>query len=188
MSPGRQTPNRDLGQESRWPATAGEPTSGSGSPTDSGSGPSPGSTLTPVDPGYYNPAADRADRESYYGEVDLGAGKAELYQALSQLLKEAHVRKLGYSEARHEHLYPRVDLHPDGRLHSLYSGAGLDPRLQARARLSNSGRRRGWSGYSAFRASVGSTRAARRAGVKLPAVTVTSTNVPATRKVPASPG
>ena len=77
--------------------------------------------------GYYNAEADRAAREDYYREIDLGAGRAELFDALSDLLGSTHARKIRYRDSRLEHLYPRVDLHPDGLLRSVYSGAGFAP-------------------------------------------------------------
>ncbi len=76
---------------------------------------------------YYNAEADRAAREEYYRDVDLDAGRGELFDALSSLLAASHARKIRYRDSRLEHLYPRIDLHPDGLLRSIYSGDGFAP-------------------------------------------------------------
>lgn len=76
---------------------------------------------------YYNPEADRAARDEYYREIDFDAGRGELFDALSSLLAATHARKIRYRDSRLEHLYPRVDLHPDGLLRSVYSGDGFAP-------------------------------------------------------------
>ncbi len=76
---------------------------------------------------YYNAEADRAARDHYYREIDFDAGRGELFDALSSLLAATHAHKIRYRDSRLEHLYPRVDLHPDGLLRSVYSGDGFAP-------------------------------------------------------------
>lgn len=72
---------------------------------------------------YYDAAADQADRDAYYrGELLSLEGRA-LYEGVSALLKSTH-EPSNYAPARN--LYPWVDLRPDLRLRSVYSGDELD--------------------------------------------------------------
>ena len=76
---------------------------------------------------YYDAAADELDMEQYYQGIAEDAqlvGK-RLFDALHQLVKKTHHTVLSYKRARLEYLYPRVDLHPDGQLKSIYSGEGF---------------------------------------------------------------
>lgn len=68
---------------------------------------------------YYDPEADRAARDRYY------AGIHPTRATLHDLLVRTHVRCPAYRPCRM--LYPWVDLHPDLKLHSLHSGAAVDP-------------------------------------------------------------
>ncbi len=77
---------------------------------------------------YYDEAADLGDIEDYYAgiaEDEFLVGQP-LFDALHSLLKETHVTVLSYKQARLEHLYPWVDLRPDRKLNSIYSGEGFD--------------------------------------------------------------
>jgi endonuclease G, mitochondrial len=80
---------------------------------------------------YYDAQADSAARDRFYGDVDLEAGPTELYASLSELLEATHRPRPSYRPV--EHLYPWVDLHPDGTLHHIYSGTHADPEDVIRA-------------------------------------------------------
>jgi endonuclease I len=69
---------------------------------------------------YVDPEADRAARDAYYAGVDLELTGPELLRTLTGLVTGTHQEELEYRPA--EYLYPWVDLHPDLRLHHLYSG------------------------------------------------------------------
>ncbi|MEO1002889.1 MAG: trypsin-like peptidase domain-containing protein [Cyanobacteria bacterium J06638_7] len=74
---------------------------------------------------YYDAEADGAEAERYYSAIDPEAEPAELSANLAELLRSSHQRPLSYSPSRH--LYPWIDLHPDLRLRSIYSGQEFDP-------------------------------------------------------------
>ncbi|MGC0378946.1 endonuclease [Streptomyces sp. SAI-229] len=80
---------------------------------------------------YYDARADAAARDAYYAGVDTGAGGEELREALAELLKETHERRPSYDPSRM--VYPWVDLHPDRRLRSVYSGKTFSPEEFIRA-------------------------------------------------------
>ncbi|MEV5935115.1 endonuclease [Streptomyces sp. NPDC052079] len=67
---------------------------------------------------YYDRTADHAARDAYYAHV--GGGGDALRRALTTLLTETHEPQPKYKPMRL--VYPWVDLHKDGRLHSIYSG------------------------------------------------------------------
>ncbi|MEU6811159.1 endonuclease [Streptomyces sp. NPDC046831] len=69
---------------------------------------------------YYDRSADAAAQAAYYTGIDAGAGGPALREALTGLLEETHERRPSYKPARM--VYPWVDLHPDRRLRSVYSG------------------------------------------------------------------
>ena len=73
---------------------------------------------------YYDEAADRTDRARYYAGV--GTGSAPSAAQLSALLETTHTTKVRYDSGRW--IYPKADLHPDGKLRSIYSGVSFDPR------------------------------------------------------------
>ncbi|GEO04696.1 hypothetical protein AAE02nite_23600 [Adhaeribacter aerolatus] len=77
---------------------------------------------------YYDQAKDKAAKEAYYKNIQVGdlSGR-ELYEQLHELLEKSHTTRLTYNQARHQHLYPRVDLHPDKMLHSIYTGEVYAP-------------------------------------------------------------
>lgn len=74
---------------------------------------------------YYDASSDAVERDAYYAGVDAGAGGAALREALTDLLKETHERRPSYAPSRM--VYPWVDLHPDRRLRSVYSGKTFSP-------------------------------------------------------------
>jgi endonuclease I len=67
---------------------------------------------------YYDREADRAAAESYYDGVALAQ--------LGELLRSTHAHTPRYKPS--QELYPWVDLQPDGRLRSLYTGQEFEPR------------------------------------------------------------
>jgi endonuclease G len=69
---------------------------------------------------YYDEAADQGNRDAYYADIDSTADSEALFHALSQSLRQTHSSPLSYKPM--QHVYPWVDLHPDGRLRSIYSG------------------------------------------------------------------
>lgn len=77
---------------------------------------------------YYDAAEDEAAAAAYWDGVDWDAPAETLFTELSQRLEATHDPRHGYSRARHEFLYPAIDLHRDGQLKNIYSGATLDPR------------------------------------------------------------
>ncbi|UOQ43938.1 endonuclease [Halobacillus salinarum] len=75
---------------------------------------------------YYDDEQDDRDKKNYYKEIDFSSSKSdELRESLSQLLRDTHKKKLSYDPS--EHLYPWVDLRPDGELMSIYSGQNRKP-------------------------------------------------------------
>jgi endonuclease G len=73
---------------------------------------------------YYNEEEDETDGRVYYGNIDQDSREGELYRQLSRLLATTHKTQLAYKPMRH--VYPWVDLHPDLRLRSIYSGKAFD--------------------------------------------------------------
>ncbi|HEU4510910.1 MAG TPA: endonuclease [Pyrinomonadaceae bacterium] len=74
---------------------------------------------------YYDEPQDRADRDQYYADVPDGLEPADLYQHLSTLLDETHINQPKYKPSKH--VYPWVDLQPNKKLRSIYSGIEYDP-------------------------------------------------------------
>ena len=74
---------------------------------------------------YYDEAQDSADRDQYYADVPDNLEPAELYQQLSTLLDDTHVSQPKYKPSKH--VYPWVDLQPNRKLRSIYSGIEYDP-------------------------------------------------------------
>ncbi|MFC6661913.1 trypsin-like peptidase domain-containing protein [Deinococcus multiflagellatus] len=68
---------------------------------------------------------DAAQAADYFAGVGPDLTPPQRFQALSEVLARTHTRPLGYDPARH--LYPWVDLWPDGLLRSLYSGRVHSP-------------------------------------------------------------
>ena len=74
---------------------------------------------------YYPKAADDDARARYYEAIDDGADGKVLYRALSELVDRSHEPRPAYKPMRL--VYPWVDLHPDGKLRSIYSGKTFAP-------------------------------------------------------------
>lgn len=76
---------------------------------------------------YYDATEDAAAIAAYYQGVDLEAASAPLFDQLTAHLKDTHTNVHSYSRARHEFLYPAIDIRPEGGLRSVYSDAEMDP-------------------------------------------------------------
>ncbi len=74
---------------------------------------------------YYEEPQDQADRDQYYANVPDNLDPAELYQHLSTLLDETHANQPRYKP--NKPVYPWVDLQPNKKLRSIYSGIEYDP-------------------------------------------------------------
>ncbi len=77
---------------------------------------------------YYDLIKDESNRKLYYQNVQIETlNESGLYQQLHDLLKNTHTTKLTYNTARHQHLYPRVDLQSNRMLKSIYTGEEYAP-------------------------------------------------------------
>jgi len=76
---------------------------------------------------YFDAAADQAKRTDYYRNTNLSSNVSGdvLYDSLSKLVSSTHQTRLSYKPSRH--LYPWVDLKPDRKLRSLYTGDIYEP-------------------------------------------------------------
>ena len=76
---------------------------------------------------YYDPDADREDRDAYYpDDIDQLSG-VDGYHVLHQLLRDSHIERPKYKSAKKLYLYPWIDLRKDMTLKSIYSGMDVDP-------------------------------------------------------------
>jgi endonuclease G, mitochondrial len=80
---------------------------------------------------YYDEALDESARERYYEGLDDALDGEPLRAALQALLERTHDPRPAYHPM--EWVYPRVDLHPDGVLRSIYSGKTFSPEELIRA-------------------------------------------------------
>ena len=71
---------------------------------------------------YYDAAADKSASDEYWDGIDLDLPSAQLFPVLQAHLRDTHTGRHSYRRARHEFLYPAIDLHPDGQLRNVYSG------------------------------------------------------------------
>lgn len=72
---------------------------------------------------YFDAAANEKAKAAYYGDLPARIQQLspkENFQELSGLLTSSHKNQLNYAPS--EHLYPVVDLRPDGQIRSLYAG------------------------------------------------------------------
>ena len=74
---------------------------------------------------YYDPEQDRRDRTAYYAEFSGEQSPQEVFRALNGLLSRTHNPQPSYKPGKH--VYPWVDLHPDRKLRSIYSGKTYEP-------------------------------------------------------------
>jgi endonuclease G, mitochondrial len=73
---------------------------------------------------YYDAAQDETDRSTYYQGLDANQRPAALYSALQALLERSHTQKPRYKPM--VELYPWIDLHPNGKIQSIYSAVEFD--------------------------------------------------------------
>jgi endonuclease G len=73
---------------------------------------------------YYDADADASVRAGYYAAIDASELPEQLFHSLGVLLEHTHAPRPPYKPA--ERVYPWADLHPDGRLRSIYSGKAFD--------------------------------------------------------------
>jgi endonuclease I/V8-like Glu-specific endopeptidase len=69
---------------------------------------------------YYDSAADNALREAFYENFELPGDGGHAFDALHDLLTRKHATKPKYKPA--VEVYPWVDLHPNKKIRSIYSG------------------------------------------------------------------
>lgn len=89
---------------------------------------------------YYDADADAGARQDYYAAVDRSGRADELRAALTDLVTRTHLRRPKYQPA--QLLYPWVDLHPDRRLRSIYSGVAFTAEELVRADADTAAARR----------------------------------------------
>lgn len=108
---------------------------------------------------YFDRTADAAAKETYYRGIDTGAGGPALREALTALLEQTHERRPSYKPARM--VYPWVDLHPDRRLRSVYSGKSFSAEEFVRADVATeTARLRGMQEFLLSESSAGPTELA----------------------------
>lgn len=73
---------------------------------------------------YYDSAADGRLRDAFYGDFDLPDDPADAYRALHDLVETKHTTEPRYKPATE--VYPWVDLHPNLKIRSIYSGHQFD--------------------------------------------------------------
>lgn len=74
---------------------------------------------------YYDANQDRADRDEYYRDVPRDLDPDAFYERLSELVKDTHANQPKYKPSKR--VYPWVDLQPNLKLRSIYSGREYDP-------------------------------------------------------------
>jgi len=78
---------------------------------------------------YYDGEKDKQDIKQYYASIDFQKlSNKELFQALHDLSEKTHHNQFSYDQSGH-HLETWVDLHPNGKFKSLYSGKSADPEV-----------------------------------------------------------
>ncbi|HEY6804205.1 MAG TPA: trypsin-like peptidase domain-containing protein [Pyrinomonadaceae bacterium] len=76
---------------------------------------------------YYEAAQDETDRDQYYVDLPDNLTPAEFFLRLHKLLEKTHKNQPKYKPATH--VYPWVDLQPNLKLRSVYSGIEYDPEV-----------------------------------------------------------
>lgn len=74
---------------------------------------------------YYDAKADQKAAGEYYHGVPADADAKTLYETLSELARSTHTTRLRYQPMKQ--VYPWVDLYPDLKLRSVYSGKTFEP-------------------------------------------------------------
>jgi endonuclease I/RimJ/RimL family protein N-acetyltransferase len=80
---------------------------------------------------YYDADADASVRAGYYEAIDESESPEQLFVSLGARIEHTHEPRPSYKPA--ERVYPWVDLHPDGRLRSIYSGKPFEAEKFIRA-------------------------------------------------------
>lgn len=76
---------------------------------------------------YYDKKEDEAAAKAYWKDFDWKLKASDLFPLLSNKLEETHTKRFSYERARHEFLYPSIDVRKDGKLKNIYSGEAFDP-------------------------------------------------------------
>lgn len=74
---------------------------------------------------YYDKKGDTKDKQSYYAGFSSSLSPDRLFGKLSDLVRSTHSTKPGYKPSKE--LYPWIDLRPNRKLRSIYSGMEFDP-------------------------------------------------------------
>lgn len=74
---------------------------------------------------YYDADQDLLDRDNHYVDIKTNVSTKTLFNRLSQLVRSTHTGRFNYKPSRY--VYPWVDLHPDLKIRSIYSGRTFDP-------------------------------------------------------------
>jgi endonuclease I/V8-like Glu-specific endopeptidase len=74
---------------------------------------------------YYDEAADAAARDRYYADVPKRLNASKRFATLGELVRRTHTTQPRYEPRRH--VYPWVDLQPNGMLRSIYTGEEYAP-------------------------------------------------------------
>lgn len=74
---------------------------------------------------YYEPAADETARDEYYRGLPGRRAGETFFDALHELLTRTHTEQPRYKPK--DHVYPWVDLQPNGMLRSIYTDEEFDP-------------------------------------------------------------
>lgn len=74
---------------------------------------------------YFDAAQDKTDQKQYYAGIPTNLSPAEFYKRLSGLLQKTHLTQPKYKPATQ--VYPWVDLQPNLKLRSIYSGIEFEP-------------------------------------------------------------
>jgi endonuclease I len=88
---------------------------------------------------YYDADSDGPARDEYYRDVRDNLTPAARYRVLSSLLNDTHTSTFSYMPARH--VYPWVDLRPNRKLSSIYSGREFEPEELIRRDAATAARR-----------------------------------------------
>lgn len=84
---------------------------------------------------YYDAEKYQRDINEYYQSIDFhNSNGKELYGSIHELLKETHHNQFSYNQSAN-HLETWVDLHPNGKYKSLYSGKSADPETVIQSEL-----------------------------------------------------
>ncbi len=71
---------------------------------------------------YFDEVGEAKAVKKYYSGLSMTRDPQRNFKALSTILENTHTERLSYDTARRRHLYPIVDLHPDGKLRGVYTG------------------------------------------------------------------